>query len=136
MIASARMRRIGVALATVVLLVILLAGARSHAQTQSAPAAGEMGKLRILYVGHPDSDREKDFVQFLGAHFATVKTADLTAFKEKDTVGFDVTIFDYDGDGFKAPRVRISPQFSRPLVTVGVPGGLMCSGWQLKTGYL
>jgi hypothetical protein len=132
MIASVEMRRIGVAWATVALLV----GSTSYAQAQSPPAAAEMGKLRILYVGHPRSDREKDFVQFLGVHFATVKTADLTAFKEKDTEGFDVTILDYDGDGFKAPRPAISPGFSRPLVTVGVVGGLMCSQWRLKTGYL
>ena len=75
-------------------------------------------------------------MKFLGQHFATVKTADLAAFTESQCDGFDVTILDYDGDGFEAPRPRISPQFSHPLVTVGVPGGLMCSNWGLKTGYL
>lgn len=132
MIASVVARRIGVVWATVT----LLAGAGSSAQSPSTPVAPELGKLRILYAGHPDSDREKEFVQFLGQHFATVKTADLTAFKEKDAEGFDVTILDYDGDGFKAPRPMISPEFSRPLITVGVPGGLMCDRWGLKTGYL
>jgi hypothetical protein len=136
MIASTGTRRIGMVSATAALLMILLAGTRSHAQAQSAPAAAEMGKLRLLYVGHPGSDREKDFVQFLGAHFATVKTGDLSAFKEKDAEGYDVTILDYDGDGFKAPHPRISPGFSKPLVTVGVAGGLMCDRCGLKTGYL
>jgi hypothetical protein len=129
MIASVAARRIGVVWATVT----LLAGAVSYAQSPPAP---ELGQLRILYAGHPDSDREKDFVQFLGAYFATVKTADLAAFKEKDAEGFDVTILDYDGDGFKAPRPNISLGFSKPLITMGVPGGLMCSGWRLKLGYL
>jgi hypothetical protein len=132
MIASVVARRIGVVWATVT----LLAGAVSSAQSPAAPAAGELGKLRILYAGHPDSDREKDFVQFLSQYFNTVKTADLSAFKETDTEGFDVTILDYDGDGFKAPRPDISLGFSKPLLTVGVPGGLMCSGWRLKLGYL
>jgi hypothetical protein len=132
MIVSVVARRIGLVWATVT----LLAGAASSALSQTTPAAAELGKLRILYAGHPDSDREKDFVQFLGTHFATVKTADLAAFKEKDAEGFDVTILDYDGDGFKAPRPNISLGFSKPLLTVGVPGGLMCSGWRLKLGYL
>ena len=136
MIASIGVRKLGVAWAPLALGVVLLAGARSYGQAQSTPALEEMGKLRILYAGHPGSDREKDFIQFLGQHFSIVKTADLKAFKEKDTEGFDVTILDYDGDGFKAPRPTISPAFSRPLVTMGVPGGLMSSGWGLKTGYL
>jgi hypothetical protein len=155
MIGSAEIRRIGVAAAA--LLVLLLAGAGSHAQSASAPPAAEVSKLRILFVGHPGSEREKDFVQFLGQHFEIVKTADLNAFaqagfKDQDAEGFDVTILDYDGDGFKAPRPRIVPRFldfdvrsspslagrwfSRPLITVGVAGGLMCSQWGLKTGYL
>jgi hypothetical protein len=128
------MRRIGLASVTAVLLAILLADSRSYAQ--AAPAAAEKGKLRVLYAGHPGSDREKDFVQFLGQHFETVKTGDLSAFKDQDAEGYDVTILDYDGDGFKAPRPRVSQAFSRPLITVGVAGGLMASQWGLKTGYL
>ena len=108
--------------------------------TASVPLAQatDRNELRILYVGKPRSDREKDFVRFLGEHFATVETDDLKTFNESQCDGFDVTILDYDdgGDGFKAPRPQISGQFSRPLVTVGVPGGLTCSQWRLKTGYL
>jgi len=92
--------------------------------------------FRILYAGHPGSEREGDFIQFLRRHFGTVETGDLEKFAEAQCDGFDVTILDYDGEGFEAPRPRISEQFSRPLVTVGVPGGLMCSQWRLKTGYL
>lgn len=132
MIASVVARRIGVVWATVT----LLAGAASYAQSSSTPAAAELGQLRILYVGHPDSDRQKDFVQFLGQHFSTVKTGDLTAFQEKDTDGFDVTLLDWDWNDLKGPRPRVSPSFSRPVITLGVPGGLICSQWGLKTGYL
>jgi hypothetical protein len=92
--------------------------------------------LRILYVSHPGSDRAKDFEGFLSKHFIIVKMGDLKAFRESDSENFDVTILDYDGDGFKAPRPQISPNFSRPVVTVGVMGGLLCNNLSLKTGYL
>jgi len=155
MIVSTGVKRSGMALAA--LLAVLLVSTGSQAQSPSAPAAGEISKLRMLYVGHPGSDREKDFVQFLGQHFETVKTADLNAFaqngfKNKDVEGFDVAILDYDGDGFKTPRPMVLPRFldagaksspsmaglwfTRPLITVGVAGGLMCDRWGLKTGYL
>lgn len=92
--------------------------------------------LKILYAGRPSSDREKDFVDFLRKHFTMVETTDLKVFDESRCTGFDVTILDYDGDGFKAPRPRLSEGFSRPLLTVGVPGAIICDQWRLKTGYL
>lgn len=106
------------------------------AEGPNRPDKSQVNGLRILYVGHPGSGREKDFVDFLCKHFETVETADLKEFKEEQTDNFDVTMFDYDGDGFKAPRPRLSREFSRPVITVGVAGGLMCLGWNLKTGYL
>jgi hypothetical protein len=100
-------------------------------------AAAESGKaLRILYVGHPGSERERDFLKFLSSHFGTVKTGDLKTFTEGDAADFDVTLLDYDGDGFKAPRPVLSRNFSRPVVTIGVVGGLICDSLRLKTGYL
>jgi len=92
--------------------------------------------LRILYAGHPGSDREKDFVDFLSQYFKEVRTGDLKAFKEKQTDGFEVTILDYDGDGFGSPRPRISNKYTRPTVTVGVVGAFICGGLSLKPGYL
>jgi len=92
--------------------------------------------LRILYVGHPGSAREKDFVGFLSTHFIEVKTADLAEFDGQQTAGFEVMILDYDGDGFKAPRPRLSREYSRPTVTVGVIGAFICGGLGLKSGYL
>ena len=73
-------RSIGLAFRVTAASVILLAASASFAQ--STPAAAEKSKLRILYAGHAGSDREKDFVQFLGQHFETVKTGDLSAFKD------------------------------------------------------
>ena len=100
-----------------------------------APAAGVKSALQILYVGNPGSEREKDFVSFLNGHFAQVKTGDLVAFKPEQTTGFDVTIFDYDGQGFGEPRIKIPLDYSRATVTVGVRGGLISSSLNLKTAY-
>jgi hypothetical protein len=131
---SAGVRRIGLASMATALLVILPAASRSYAQ--SAPGPAELGKLRILYAGHPGSDREKDFVGFLKKYFEVVQTGNLQTFKEADTQGFDVTLLDWDWNEFKGPRPQLSGNFSRPLMTLGVPGGLICSRWRLKTGYL
>jgi hypothetical protein len=124
-------------------------GGSAGAADASAPV--DRG-LRILYAGRPGSDREKDFLGFLKKHFDVVQTGDLTRFDGSQSEGFDVTILDYDGDGFKAPRPTLRPRFldesveisrpmpgplfARPLITVGVAGGLMCDRWGLKTGYL
>jgi hypothetical protein len=92
--------------------------------------------LRILYVGHPGSSREADFSAFLKQHFRQVNTGDLAGFTVRQTADADVVLVDYDGDGFKAPRVRLPEDYARPTVTIGVAGGLLCSQLRLKTGYL
>jgi hypothetical protein len=102
------------------------------AQTAEAEKIG----LKVLYVGRPGSDREKDFTGFLKPNFELVKTADLGGFEENQADEFDVVIFDYDGDAFKAPRPNISPAYSRPTVTLGVIGALICDGQNIKQGYL
>jgi hypothetical protein len=133
MIVSTGIRKIGVV--SPALLIVLLAGTWSQAQSPPAPA-GEVSKLRILYAGHPGTDREKDFVGFLKKHFEVVRTGDLATFKEADTQGFDVTLLDWDINEFKGPRPQLGPNFSRPLMTLGVPGGLICDRGRLKTAYL
>jgi hypothetical protein len=50
--------------------------------------------------------------------------------------GHDVVILDYDGDGFKAPRVNLPRSYARSTVTVGVVGAIISGDMGLKTGYL
>jgi hypothetical protein len=114
------------------LIIVILMGFRRDAKAES-PAKTD---LRILYISNPQSARAKDFSDFLSKHFAVVQQGDLKTFRETDSKNFDVTVFDYDGDGFKSPRLRISPDFSRPVVTVGVTGAFICDNLSLKTGYL
>jgi hypothetical protein len=137
MIAATDVRKTGRAAAFAVLLLVLPAGVASSSQSpSSAPAVAEGSKLRLLYMGRPGTDREKDFVGFLKKYFDVVQTGNLQTFKEADTQGFDVTLLDWDWNEFKGPRPKLSENFSRPLMTLGVPGGLICSQWRLKTGYL
>jgi hypothetical protein len=92
--------------------------------------------LKILYAGRPGSDREKDFAGFLRKYFDTVRTGNLETLQEADTQGFDVTILDWDWNAFEGPRPKLSESFSRPVLTLGVAGGMICNAWRLKTGYL
>lgn len=101
------------------------------------PEPGRWKKpLRILYVGLLDTDRAKDFTGFLKQYFAQVETAPYKEFTDPKSNGFDVTILDYDGTNFDPPRSNISQSFSRPMITLGVPGAFVCSKLTLKTGYL
>lgn len=92
--------------------------------------------LRILYAGLPDTDRAKDFIDFLSKHFKEVKTTDYNTFTGSESIDFDVAIIDYDGKDTSAPRAKVSRQYNRATITIGVPGAFLCSRLSLKTGYL
>ena len=131
MIASVIARRVSVVWATVA----LVAGAGSYAQSQPAPAAPELSKLRILYAGRPGSDREKDFVGFLKKCFNVVQTGNLETFKDADAQAFDVTLLDWDSKELEGPTPAVSESFSRPVITLGIRGAMICNQGRLKTGY-
>ena len=92
--------------------------------------------LKILYAGLPDTDRAKDFVDFLKKHFEQVKTTDYNTFTGDEAANYDVAIIDHNGVAFRSPRPNISRQYTRATVTMGVPGAFICSNLSLKTGYL
>ena len=92
--------------------------------------------LTILYAGLLDTDRAKDFTDFLSKHFTEVKTTDYMKFTGMESTPFDVAIIDHNGLGFNAPLPNISQQYSHATITVGVPGAFLCSRLNLKTGYL
>ena len=77
-----------------------------------------------------------DFLQLLRAHFRQVDTADLATFNGSQAAKDDVVLLDYDGDVFKAPRPKLAADYSRPTVTLGVPGGMICMVLGLKSGYM
>jgi len=96
----------------------------------------EQIELRILYAGLPNTERAKDFVDFLSKHFKQIETTDYNTFKGDKTAGFDVTIIDYDGQDTRAPLPSVSREYSRATITVGSPGADLCNRLSLKTGYL
>jgi len=99
-------------------------------------------RLRILYVGLPDTERQKDFVSFLSGNFIEVKTADLYTFKEEQTKDSDVIILDKDGiqwgsrGGNPLRDLEVSVQYSRPTLSLGIPGAFWTDRMRLKTGYM
>ena len=143
-----RTRQTAILLAVAALLPLLRP---THADAQTTvPAVGKID-LRILYAGHAGSPRETDFVDFLKQYFREVQTIDLARFtgQEKD---FDVAILDSDyntvdcckclSDYFPNPHTPtmppkkvMLPNYSRPTVTVGEMGALICSILALKTGH-
>jgi hypothetical protein len=91
--------------------------------------------LKILYVGQPGSEREKDFVALLKKHFDVVRTGNLGAFKEADTQGFDVTLMDWDVNKSRRLKSDFTESFSRPMITLAFPGALICSQARLKLSH-
>ena len=120
------------------LVAMLLGTLAFSGQALSAERAEKPGKidLKILYAGHPKTQREKDFVDFLSKHFTHVATGDLAKFKPASGKGHDGVILDYDGKGFKGPQPRLPRSYARSTVTVGVIGGLISGGMGRKTDYL
>ncbi len=97
--------------------------------------------LKVIYFGHPQSARAKDFVGFLEQHFTRVAQGDLDQFKESEGAGYDVTLLDYDelklvSDHIQWPKKVVRKDYSRPTVTIGATGALVCESLGLKTAYL
>jgi hypothetical protein len=109
--------------------------AQQAVKSQKTDTSDKIG-LHILYAGLPNTDRAKDFVDFLTKHFRQVETTDYNTFTGSQTADFDVVIIDHDGADTRSPRPNISRQYARATVTVGVPGAFLCSQLSLKTGYL
>jgi hypothetical protein len=107
-----------------------------HISASGQTDTTEKINLRILYAGLPNTDRAKDFVDFLTKHFKQVETTDYNTFTGEEAADFDVAIIDYDGVEFRSPRPNVSRQYTGAAVTMGVPGAFVCSRLSLKTGYL
>ncbi len=138
---STRIRAVGVACLTVLAGTTLCTAAGqvgpAAVDPQFAIANPQLDRsLKILYAGRPGSDREKDFVGFLKHYFDVVQTGNLETFKEADTQGFDVILLDWDINVFEGPCPALSESFSRPVITLGVHGSMLCSRWRLKMTYL
>jgi hypothetical protein len=124
------------------LILILTAGVFCWAWCQAA-AGAEAAKieLSVVYYGQLQSARGKDFVSFLGQHFTKVAQRELTAFSAKESAAYDVAILDYDelkvvNNHIQMPPIPFDSSYSRPMMTLGATGAMVCQRLRLKTGYL
>ena len=136
-------------------LLALTAGPRDmnclRSSGTGSPTAAEQADIKVLYAGHVDSARAKDFTSFLGQHFAKVTAIDLGKVRDADARGYDVVLIDWtsiyprDKDGkisndnrglLTIPSIQLSRDFDRPTVLIGAAGGQFSHGRQLKIDWL
>lgn len=108
---------------------------------QQAPSPEGKISLRILYAGMPGTDRQKDFVSFLGKHFVSVKAVDVGSFTEAQAKDSDVVILDKDGiqwgsrGGNPLTDLKLPETYSRATLALGIPGAFLLDRMRLKPGY-
>jgi hypothetical protein len=117
----------------------------------SSCAAEELIALKVLYAGHPNTDRTKDFVSFLEKHFAKVGSADFGKFRDQDAKRYDVVIFDWTsiyprnkagaidnsaGSMTMPPAPQLSPNFAKASILIGAAGGQLAGTHKLKINWL
>lgn len=121
-----------------VFTLVIVSGCKDKDQPEDTQQAGTSQNLdlRVLYVGLPDTERQTDFVEFLRQHFRQVDTADYNTFKEEQTKDCDVAIFDKDGLEWKSLDIRVSSQYSRSTISIGVPGAFWCRTVSSRMGYM
>ncbi|MGE0142355.1 MAG: hypothetical protein AB7I19_03770 [Planctomycetota bacterium] len=92
-----------------------------------AQAAADKVDLRVLYVGSESSRRAADFIDFLGAHFEVVGTANYPDFKSSDADAFDVVVLDAEMHPTErsigiGPQPKLPADYSRATILVSGPG--------------
>lgn len=121
------------------LAVVLAIGLRAEAEDRIP--------IKVLYAGHPGSDREKDFVGLLESHFTQVETTDYRAFREEQAEGHDVVIFDWsrfcirdkNGEVVREDRPPIPPisqEYDRPTILIGGNGVRVIRPLHLKIDWM
>ncbi len=118
----------------VALLVALCAGGQE-------PSPENKISLRLLYVGMAGTARQDDFVSFLSRYFVQVKAVDVNSFKEELANDSDVVILDKDGiqwgdrGGHPLSDLRLSKDYTRATLALGIPGAFLYDRMALKPGY-
>jgi hypothetical protein len=95
--------------------------------------------LRLLFVGHPDDGRAKDFVAFLSEHFNQVEAAERAGFDPASAAEADVVLLDWSQHDPR-PEKYPSPlgerdKWSKPTVLLGSAGLLLAFPWEVKGGW-
>jgi len=125
--------------------VFVLVGGSVGLGQEMNPQVNMSGKipLKILYVGVEDTERSRDFVGFLSENFAEAKFANVRTFKEENAKNSDVIILDKDGVewgiskvDFPLTNITFSETYSKPTISLGIPGAFFTGEMNLKTDYM
>ena len=93
-----------------------------------AAGAADLDKLKVLYIGEPDTPRAQHFTGFLGKNVGQVKAVSRENFKPASAAGFDVVLLDWpQSDSAREERKGRSPlgeraAWSKPTVLLGSAG--------------
>jgi hypothetical protein len=92
--------------------------------------------LRVLYVGQPDTARERTFLAFLAKHFTEVRSAPVTDIGQLVLDGVDVVLVDGEPlKGVQPPRELSADALPLPTVLMGGIGGKVSDAIGLKLGW-
>jgi len=104
----------------------------------SASASKDLGEIRVLYVGIPQSDRARDFQEFLQPNLAAIGVASRHTFRPAEAEGYDVVLLDWPQEGElrdqKGHPFGPLHEWRRPTVLLGSAGLRTAVAWQVRGG--
>jgi len=106
--------------------------------------AGELGSLKVLYVGEKGSERERAFSALLLTNVAAIEVANRKGFNPATAASYDVVLLDWPqemevitkphwGADLVCP-LGARNEWTRPTVLLGSAGLNVAVSWQTKGG--
>jgi hypothetical protein len=134
-----------------VLIAAATAGILARAQSGASQTQTAKIELRLLFVGTaPDAEgkaatcaaRTRDFAEFLGREFKSVRVVARDCFDPQSAADADVVLLDWsqsdvDLDKMGELKSPLGPReaWTHPTVLLGSAGLLLAGPWQIKGAY-
>jgi hypothetical protein len=105
-----------------------------------AVRAATLDKLKVLYIGEPDTPRAQHFTGFVGKNVGQIEAASRKDFKPADADQFDVVLLDWpQSASAREERSGRSPlggraAWSKPTVLLGSAGLNLAVVWKVRGG--
>ncbi len=120
---------------------IAIAGTMLSLLAGTNTLAGNVEKIKLLYVGEPtNSARAKQVVSFLQKNTGQTEAVDRRGFRPEQASGFDVVVLDWpQSDNTDQEWKRPSPlgarsSWNKPTVLLGSAGLNMAVVWKVRGG--
>jgi hypothetical protein len=104
-------------------------------------SAGDLDKLKVLFLRDSGEARPKHFEGFLRENVAQIKVIPRTGFKQSDAEGFDVVLLDWpQSDTARDERKKGSSPlgerstWAKPTVLLGSAGLNLAGAWKVRGG--